>query len=467
VSARPVFSLLHASARPEEWREVCDDWLAAADDPSTVEYILSVHRDDLFKFPVPPNVRLIAEASRRSSVDGWNAGAKASTGQVLVVVADDFFPPEHWDTLLLDVLGDITRERVVHVNAQDPWPNLITHPILTRAYYEKPGRGGCRPGDLFWHEYVSMGADDDFTIYAYRDGVVIDARDRLTFDHRHPSRNGAALKDMDKVYQHQDSAEAFAVKDRVMARRRAAQFGCPLKTLAIITPGNSFSAQWLAEWERLFHSFWGKFDFWRAYGQSNNIYLVREAAARTALEYGVPDYALWIDSDNPPAENAFAHLMAQMQASERNTDPALPSIEIIGAWYRYMAPDDTQSRVAAGRDLGLRKGQVTEPEVLAALERGQLVEDLTYIGFGMLLMRGSVLASLGPSAFHPKVVDDGRRFLTDDVSWCARAVEAGYRIYLHPSAFVEHLKFGPVKAVMPAPVAVPISEAKQLEEVAS
>ena len=37
-----TFSILHTSARPEKWREVYDAWIAAADHPEDVEYVLVV-----------------------------------------------------------------------------------------------------------------------------------------------------------------------------------------------------------------------------------------------------------------------------------------------------------------------------------------------------------------------------------------------------------------------------------------
>ena len=478
---RPVFSLLHASDRPDKWAAAYYAWMSKADNPESVEYILSVDANGPFPRVSAAEVTEVEDVAsgavyyqvayqgRRCSVDGYNAAAKASRGLVLVQVADDFFPPEHWDSLILGALPDLQGVYCLHVNAQDPWPQIMTHAIMTRAYYERPGRGGCPNGEFFYPEYLSMGADDDLTLYAKRDGVLIEAQ-HLKFEHRHPANQGTPLEAMDTVYRHEDSAEAHAVKARVLEKRIRENFGHRLKTLAVITPGSSFPQDWLSEWEKLFCSLWGRFAWYRVYGTGNNIYRVRQHCTLTALVPGVPDYVLWIDSDNPPSVAAFNSLIAQMQASERNTDPLLRPIDMIGAWYRYRGLDDKRSYIAAGRSLGLRKGQLTEAEVLEALERGQLIEDLHFIGFGMLLMRGFVLAELGAAAFTPLPVPDERHFLDDDISWCARALAAGYRIYLHPAAFVEHLKFGPVpplKGEASEPVLISDSEEKQLEEVAS
>lgn len=393
---------------------------------------------------------------------------------MLVCVADDFFPCEHWDTLLLKAIPDVKGEFVVHVNAQDPWPWLITHPILTRAYYERPGRGGCPNGELFYPEYISVGSDDDFTEYANKDGVVIDARGVLRFEHRHPVKEaGAALPiDADAVYRQSNRRDAWEIKERVLSKRRRNGFTGGqdiLKSLVVITPGSNFSSEWLADWDQLHYYLWGRFAFSRVYGQSNNIYHVRMATAAEALKFGVPDYVLWIDSDNPPTVQAFAALVKALEASERNTDQSLPPIDIVGAWYRYKGPDVQRSYIAAGRSFGANDCQLTEAEVLEALKGEVLIQDLAFIGFGMLLMRGSILAELGPQGFWPVPVDDGRGFLTDDVSWCFRAKQAGHLVFLHPGAHVEHLKFGPLEP--PRFDLRPISDfapkkARQLEEVA-
>src|ERR1035437_9166106 len=97
---RPVFSLLHASARPDGWRPAFDVWMLRADNPGAVEYLLSVDKGGAFDHQMASGVRVVWNRGRHCVVDAWNAAAKASTGRVLVCVADDFFPPEHWDTAL-------------------------------------------------------------------------------------------------------------------------------------------------------------------------------------------------------------------------------------------------------------------------------------------------------------------------------------------------------------------------------
>jgi hypothetical protein len=62
--------------------------------------------------------------------------------------------------------------------------------ILTRERYKAQGH-------LFHPEFFSMFSDNWFSHCAFRDGVVIDARDRITFEHVHPAFGKA---EMDETY---------------------------------------------------------------------------------------------------------------------------------------------------------------------------------------------------------------------------------------------------------------------------
>jgi hypothetical protein len=151
--------------------------------------------------------------------------AGSASGDVMVCVADDFFPCPHWDTLLLDAIGDVRREAVVWVDAQDNNPEIMTHPILTKAYYDKPGRGGMPHGELFYPEYLHFGCDDDFTEYSSKElgptGGVIDCRKTIHFEHRHPD-SGTAPNDA--MYRWHQRQETWDRKHEVLPRRQACGF---------------------------------------------------------------------------------------------------------------------------------------------------------------------------------------------------------------------------------------------------
>lgn len=217
---RPKFSLIHPTARvPDGWMPSAKDWFEKCDNPDNVEYIICVDERDRDKMPLTSfpftNTDLVINHGKRASSTASNVAAGLSTGEILVVISDDMFPPEHWDTQLLDLGLDVTKPWLLEISTGGPRDGeLILSPIMSRALYEKWGY-------LYYHEYISMYADDDMTAHARQDGVVIQAR-QFQLDHRH---FGYGKSPYDAVYAWQNRSESTAVGQRVFAERRANRFG--------------------------------------------------------------------------------------------------------------------------------------------------------------------------------------------------------------------------------------------------
>ncbi len=218
---RPKFSIIHPTARvPDGWRPSANAWAERCDKPESVEYILCVDACDTDKM-LYNNIRFFPESdvvinhSNRSSSAASNCAASLSTGEILVVIADDMFPPEHWDTQLLDLGLDTAKPWLLEISTGGPRDGeLILSPILSRALYEKWGY-------LYWHEYISMYADDDMTAHARQDGVVVQAR-QFQLDHRHFTYGKSPH---DEVYAWQNRSESTAKGIEVFERRKANRFG--------------------------------------------------------------------------------------------------------------------------------------------------------------------------------------------------------------------------------------------------
>ena len=56
--SRPLISLLHASARPNQWAATWAVWMSRCDRPESVEYVLCYHVDDIGFCP-PSGVRAV------------------------------------------------------------------------------------------------------------------------------------------------------------------------------------------------------------------------------------------------------------------------------------------------------------------------------------------------------------------------------------------------------------------------
>jgi Glycosyl transferase family 2 len=182
-----TFSLLHATYHAGQAAEaVRDAWIETADQPENVEHLFACDEDDpvsMARTAIRAGVVGASLPGRVTAVRNWNAAAAASTGDILVVIADDLRPPQGWDTMLLRVIVDLDPKRAAFVvnvrDGDEPRDGLIRHPVVSRHYYEKYG--------LFESQYDGIGVDNDFTLAAFRRGVVIDGRS-IVLDHQHPTR---------------------------------------------------------------------------------------------------------------------------------------------------------------------------------------------------------------------------------------------------------------------------------------
>lgn len=248
MSKVPKFSILHTSARPHKWQEIFQAWMSAARFPMDVEYILCVDErwgfktaegfaekvnqlQSLYNKVSGPRFQVVWNEGRRCYVDGVNTAARAATGDVLIVNADDQYPMKDWDSYLWQMipLPPDEKEFVVEVTTGTPQEHerdLLVMPILSRARYS-------RLGYVFWPEYESMYADQDFCLHARQDNVVIDARNPdVLFPHKHPmfDEKGWVLKDQIQKnwtlqYAEQNRKEAYQLGEVLLKWRMKIRFG--------------------------------------------------------------------------------------------------------------------------------------------------------------------------------------------------------------------------------------------------
>lgn len=178
-------SLLHATrGRPEHSLSSRDLWLSRASNPDRIQHIFCLDADDKQSIHLKGFRHVIVDDPGKGCVAAWNAGAAASTGEIIVQVSDDFFPPDGWDQIILDRLANSSEPAVLAVSDGCRTDGLMTIAIVNRARYEQKGY-------LLHPDFKSMFSDNYLTWEAKRDGVIIDARD-VTFYHMHPLLTGAA-----------------------------------------------------------------------------------------------------------------------------------------------------------------------------------------------------------------------------------------------------------------------------------
>jgi hypothetical protein len=211
------FSLVHPSRqRAERAEQALLEWRRNGSGRHELEHILSVDSDDpelaRYEGLAARHASRLIVGPNRSVVDAANRGAAAATGDLLVVVSDDFGCPQDWDAALAQVAGE-RRDLAIHVGDGQAAPQM-TLPVVGRELYR-------RLGYVYHPSYFSMFADDDITGVASALGLLVDAR-QLVFPHRHFS---FGLSEFDATYRRQNANDKWWLGWRVFAKRRATAFG--------------------------------------------------------------------------------------------------------------------------------------------------------------------------------------------------------------------------------------------------
>ena len=152
-----------------------------------IEWIFAVDEDEpVFDLE---GLELLFVQTRHGCVKKVNALAEKAKGDVFFHGTDDVYCPHAWDSMILDAMGDLDRDRVLALSdgrKDDKRVNLIKGNCMTRKRYERYG--------FFFHPYFfHLYADNFFSDLAWHDNVVIDGR-HIVLDHRHPAY-GTAKKD--------------------------------------------------------------------------------------------------------------------------------------------------------------------------------------------------------------------------------------------------------------------------------
>lgn len=150
-----------------------------SDDPSISEYL------ELFdNFGINA---IGTENENRSVVDAINNAAKIATGDLFIVISDDFDCLKSWDTMLIAAIYwdaealflQLDRKTDFIVKTQDGiQKTLMTLPIMDRVYYE-------RYGYIYYPDYLHMFCDQEMTAVGHMLGKVITVD--LKFEHMHYS----------------------------------------------------------------------------------------------------------------------------------------------------------------------------------------------------------------------------------------------------------------------------------------
>ena len=469
ITSRTLFSILHTSARPDKWKEIYDAWLTSCKNPQAVEYVLCI--DDRWGFTPEIGREAIAymrvqdrvtfNNGRKCYVDGVNRAAQVSTGIILIVNADDQYPCQNWDVELIKLVPQCT-EFAISVSTGTPNEHtrgIMVAPILSRPYYE-------RKGHVFYPEYISMYADNDFYESAVLDKVLVNGR-HLLFPHRHPIADPTVK--VDEAYAIQNSQESYVIGENLLRHRRASQFGrvgvnkhtpnpgkpvvmetlshptptpaptpahLPRKTIAVGLPGESFSSKWVFGWTQVFGELMGKYNVEPLLAYSSNVYATRSTIFKHFRDCRpIPDYLLWLDDDNTIT-------MEQVETLIHDLD-SRPDAGMVAGWCWLAADgyDETVDRAVTSAGMFEESGLVRGIGYRELMAGENPLREVGFTGFPVVLMRGSLLNAMDENAFSP-IMHPGYPFgfAGEDCAFCKRAGEAGVKILVDRRVKVPHLK---------------------------
>lgn len=212
------FSLLHATrGTPQRAIETRNRWLTTANKPEDVEHIFGYQSDDA------ASAELIGQNSTlnsvtttpppdwaSSSVANWNAAASISTGDWLIVIADDLFPTPDWDALLAsDIAETPNPTQPLAIQAHDginsDW--LLRHPIVNRSLYDARGF-------IFHPDFYGVFCDNDLTAWCCKDARIALAR-HFSVRHVHPI---SGARKHDEITRLQNSERAYQYGEKMMRK---------------------------------------------------------------------------------------------------------------------------------------------------------------------------------------------------------------------------------------------------------
>ncbi|MFN7996964.1 MAG: class I SAM-dependent methyltransferase [Bryobacteraceae bacterium] len=477
----PVFSICHATARPDQWRKIFEQWTKRAANPELVEYVLTV--DERWGFGPDTNLagpdKICWNKFRRNCVDAWNLAAKAAQGKVLILAADDVEPPQDWDRDLFHAIAEHFHDHTAAVLDREFVPHVHTGTVaILNGKHFATGLlmlSKARLDRLTYAlhpEYESMWSDLEFWAHADQDNCVIDAR-RVRCIHHHPILECKSQADVkrgdwkkaDAVYAVQNEAALYDSGEAIFRRHAALNFshdtlrvvpdGTPVmaqersisireaggdenqKTVAVVLPGETFSSTVVNAWTGLLIHLLTNYNLIPPYfAYSSNVYITRSSALDALLKSSVqPDYVLWLDDDNVLSPEHFEMLRADLDAH--------PEAAAVGAWC-WVQPQgyDIEATMSAG--VWTADGRCA-PMPLVELAKAQIEQKLLevgYFGFPAVLMRYETLRLAGPNPFAPWPTPGyGWGFAGEDASFCrAAATRSGCRFFIDPRVQIPHYK---------------------------
>lgn len=216
-------------------------------------------------------------------------------------------------------------------------------------------------------------------------------------------------------------------------------------TIIFCLPGSTFSGKFLQCWTDLLYTL-TKNDYKVILSQksNSNVYYVRTICLGADVRRGIKqvpfggtihyDYLMWIDSDVIFKPDDFFKLLNHDKDIVGGVYPMEDEFS-----YPVVIDFDTQYFLENGSFQFLNKNTI---DTVKRTPEGLI--DVTYTGFGFLLMKYGVIERIPYPWFEPQTfaVENSyiKDFCSEDVSFCLNAKNAGFSILIDPTVRVGHLK---------------------------
>jgi GT2 family glycosyltransferase len=205
-------------------------------------------------------------------------------------------------------------------------------------------------------------------------------------------------------------------------------------------PGRQFSGNFLSKWSNLLtYCINTGIDVVMSQRYNPNVYYVRaqclgadvlsgknQKPFRGKINY---DYIMWMDSDTIFEPIDFETLLRRQ-------------LDIVGGV--YLMEDGMQYAVVKDWDLNyFRKYGTFKFLKKEDLASQQNPIEVSYTGFGFLLMKRGVIEKIEYPWFEPQITNLGNDvidFASEDVSFCLKARAAGLKIHIDPTVRIGHEK---------------------------
>lgn len=178
----PIISIIHPSrSRPEQALVTANRWLTNLSKKYSWEYIISVDASDpkLPEYEELFHATLLHVADNKNLVQAANIAAQKSTGEIIILISDDFCCYPNWDIDIARAMKDKSGVLKTFDGTQK-W--ICTLPVMSRDYYEEQG--------YFYDPGIHhMFSDTLMTHKAELEGKLHFRLD-LVFKHNHYSING-------------------------------------------------------------------------------------------------------------------------------------------------------------------------------------------------------------------------------------------------------------------------------------